>query len=47
MKREKYQKPKMKIVTLQHRAHILAGSILATRNDYGIYTVQGWEDNDE
>jgi len=37
MKRKDYQKPTMKVVKLQQRTMLLAGSVVgATRDDYGI-----------
>jgi len=36
MKRKDYQKPTMKVVQLQHQTHLLAGSVEATRNGYGV-----------
>ena len=34
MKKKGYQKPTMKVVKLQHHAHLLAGSGLNDPNDY-------------
>jgi hypothetical protein len=34
MKRKDYQKPTMKVVILQHRTQLLAGSGLNNPNDY-------------
>ena len=37
MKRKDYQKPTMRVVELQQRTMLLAGSVVdATRGDYGI-----------
>ena len=37
MKRKNYERPTMKVVQLQHKCQILAGSLLlnASRNSYG------------
>ena len=35
MKRKDYQKPTTRVVELQHHCHILAGSVGASRSDYG------------
>jgi len=48
MKRKNYEKPTMKVVELQHRTMLLAGSLEATRNGYGTAsnddgTEQTWE----
>ena len=35
MRKKDYEKPTMKVVELQHRTMLLAGSLEATRNGYG------------
>ena len=42
MKRKDYQKPTMKVVLLQQRTHLLAGSVEANRNGYGAANNQNW-----
>ena len=36
MKRKEYQKPTMRVVELQQRTMLLAGSLVTNRVDYGI-----------
>lgn len=36
MKKRDYEKPSMKVVELQQRQHLMAGSVEATRNGYGV-----------
>lgn len=43
MKRKDYQKPTMNIVKLQQQTHILAGSVEASRSDYGTAEEETWE----
>ena len=43
MKRKDYQKPTMRVVKLQQRSHILAGSnVRAMRSGYGAAEEQTW-----
>ena len=44
MKRKNYQKPTMKVVLLQQRTHLLAGSLEAKRNGYGAANEQNWDE---
>ena len=43
MKRKDYRKPTMKVVELQHRTMILAGSVEANRSGYGTAEELEWE----
>ena len=44
MKRKDYKKPTMKVVELQHRTMLLAGSLEATRNGYGEAQTDTWDE---
>ena len=44
MKRKDYQKPTMKVVILQHRTQLLAGSgVQSMRSGYGEAQEEDWE----
>ena len=43
MKRKDYEKPTTKVVKLQQRTHLLAGSLEAKRNGYGTANTDEWE----
>lgn len=43
MKKRTYEKPTVKVVELQHRTMILAGSVDATRSGYGTAEELEWE----
>ncbi len=46
MKTKVYQKPTMKVVKLQQRCHILAGSVIeASRSSYGTAVEETWGDD--
>jgi hypothetical protein len=36
MKKTNYERPTMRVVQLEHRCQILAGSVKANRNSYGV-----------
>ena len=42
MKRKDYQKPTMRVVMLQQRSQLLAGSFNGTRNPYGDPITDDW-----
>lgn len=45
MKRKSYEKPTMKVVKLQQRCHILAGSgVEANRSGYGTASEDTWDE---
>lgn len=44
MKRKDYQKPTMRVVELQQRTMLLAGSVEAQRSSYGIAQEETWDE---
>ena len=47
MKHKDYRKPTMRVVELQHRTMLLAGSLEGKRNSYGAANTQNWGENEE
>lgn len=43
MKRKDYEKPAMRVVLIQQHAHLLAGSVNASRSGYGEADEYTWE----
>ena len=45
MKRKKYEVPTMDVVEVKQQAQLLAGSVGASRGDYGVANEDTWEEN--
>ncbi len=44
MKKKEYEKPAMQVVQLKQQAQLLAGSVGASRGDYGVANEDTWEE---
>ena len=44
MKSKDYERPTTRVVELQHRTMLLAGSVEANRNGYGAANEQNWDE---
>ena len=45
MKKKKYERPTMQVVQLKQQPTLLAGSVGASRDGYGVATVDTWDDS--
>ena len=45
MKKKEYERPTMDVVEVKQQAQLLAGSVGASRGDYGVANEDTWENN--
>jgi len=45
MKKKEYERPTMQVVQLKQQSQLLAGSVGASRGDYGVAVEETWGDS--
>ncbi len=45
MRKKEYERPTMQVVKLKQQSQLLAGSVGAGRDDYGVATEETWGDS--